>query len=148
MARAKRAAEPVVVEGLSDEQLAGLGRKYRQARANEHQAKAAADELGAQLLAELQRRAVQTVELGEVVVTSKRKRKREWDVDALRRMLNRTQLRTVLIEQVSAPAVNALVKEGVLQKVTRVVDGVECEVIDEVEVVSWSAPYIDVTLRE
>ena len=144
----KRTAEPKPTVGLRDEDLVAVARKYRAARTNELQARTAADELRSQLLDEMKRRKQQTAELDNVVVTVKRKRQRDWDLDALRARLNRTQLRQVLTETVSTPAINALVKEGVLQKVTRVVDGVECELVDGVEVVSWSSPYVDVTLRD
>lgn len=132
---------------MSDEDFAALGRNYRAAATNVLQAKAMKDQYQERILVELEARKQTSVSIEDILITRKRKRNRTFDIAALRKKLG-DRAATVIEEKVRTTEVDALVKAGLLTTTTVDVDGEPVAVIDGIEQVDWSAPYIDVTFRK
>lgn len=135
---------------LTDAQLVKLGREYLEVKARTEELDRQKREIAEQISAELALRDDPTVEAAGLKITRKRKRKDlgRWNVEALRAVLSPAQRKAVFEERVKASEVAALVKAGAVATETVTVDGQEVVVVaGGAEVVEWSDPYIDVTVK-
>ena len=134
---------------LTDAQLADQARIYLELKVVAEQAISKQKQQGEVLASALAARSEATVETAGMKITSKRRRTREFDVEALRKMLTPAQRENVLVEKVkSSEAVDELVKKGVLPTELVVLDdGSEVQVVAGAETVKLSASYVDVTLK-
>lgn len=120
---------------LTNAQLEAKAHEYRLAKGTERTAKAKARALGAELLAELDRRKKPTLTVAGLVITRKVKRYRRFAIDVLRERLHPSVYAEVVPPTVAVRAFDDAVRAGRIPD-----DVVDAAVIGFDE----SAPYVDV----